>query len=99
MVVLNWRRNQCWVIGCRHVNNKLFGCYSSNNRLLQGTGSSATFQGPVNINVTNSAAGTVIQMGENGTTTYNGNINVVNSGGASGVTFNGQTLLVQSLTE
>lgn len=67
------------------------GAIQSNNRLLQGTGSSATFQGPVNINVTNSAAGTVIQMGENGTTTYNGNINVVNSGGASGVTFNGQT--------
>ncbi|HCZ35644.1 MAG TPA: hypothetical protein DHV26_06910, partial [Cytophagales bacterium] len=67
------------------------GSIQSNNRLLLGNGSSANFQGPVNINLTNTAAGTVIQMGENGTTTYNGNINVVNSGGASGVTFNGQT--------
>ncbi|TXI68171.1 MAG: hypothetical protein E6Q41_04540 [Cyclobacteriaceae bacterium] len=67
------------------------GSIQSNHRLLQGTGGTAVFQGPVNINVTNTAAGTVIKMGENGTTTYNGNINVINSGGASGVTFNGQT--------
>lgn len=74
------------------------GSIQSNHRLLQGAGSSATFQGPVNINLTNTAAGTVIQMGENGTTTYNGNINVINSGGAAGVTFNGQTSSSSSLT-
>lgn len=67
------------------------GSIQSNHRLLLGNGSSANFQGPVNINLTNTAAGTVIQMGENGTTTYNGNINVINSGGAAGITFNGQT--------
>lgn len=67
------------------------GAIQSNHRFLQGTGSSATFNGPLNINVTNTSAGTVIQVGENGTTTYNGNINVINSGGAAGVTFNGQT--------
>lgn len=67
------------------------GSIQSNHRFLQGTGSTSTFQGPVNVNITNTAVGTVIQMGENGTTTYNGNINVVNSGGASGITFNGQT--------
>lgn len=67
------------------------GSIQSNHRFLLGTGSTATFQGPVNINVTNSSGATVIQMGENGTTTYNGDINVINSGGASGVTFNGQT--------
>jgi hypothetical protein len=67
------------------------GAIQSNHRFLQGTGSSALFQGPVNINIANTSAGTVIQMGENGTTTYNANINVVNSGGSSGITFNGQT--------
>ncbi|MCW5910075.1 MAG: hypothetical protein KIT62_03315 [Cyclobacteriaceae bacterium] len=66
------------------------GSIQSNHRFLQGAGSTALFQGPVNINITNTAPGTVIQMGENGTTTYGGNIHVVNSGGASGVTFNGQ---------
>jgi len=67
------------------------GSIQSNHRFLNGTGTSSVFQGPVNINVTNTAAATVIQMGENGTSTYNGNIHVINSGGTSGVTFNGQT--------
>lgn len=73
------------------------GTIQSSHRILNGAASSAVFQGPVNINVTNTAAGTVIQMGENGTTTYNGNINVVTSGGSSGITFNGQTAASSTL--
>ncbi|MBX2896414.1 MAG: hypothetical protein KF763_13275 [Cyclobacteriaceae bacterium] len=67
------------------------GSIQSNHRLLQGAGSNALFNGPINVNITNTAPGTVIQMGENGTTTYNGNIHIINSGGSAGVTFNGQT--------
>lgn len=73
------------------------GAIQSNYRLLQGGGTSATFNGPVNINVTNSAPGTVIQMGESGTSTYNSNISVSNSGGAAGITFNGQTTASSTL--
>ncbi len=73
------------------------GAIQSNYRILQGGGTSATFNGPVNINVTNSAPGTVIQMGESGTSTYNSNITVSNSGGAAGITFNGQTTASSTL--
>lgn len=64
------------------------GSVQSNHRLLNGAGSTAIFNGPVIINVTNTSSATVISMGENGTTTYNGNITVSNSGGAAGITFN-----------
>lgn len=73
------------------------GAIQSNYRILQGGGTSATFNGLVNINVTNSAPGTVIQMGESGTSTYNNNITVSNSGGAAGITFNGQTTASSTL--
>lgn len=73
------------------------GAIQSNYRILQGGGTSATFNGPVNINVTNSAPGTVIQMGKSGTSTYNSNITVSNSGGAAGITFNGQTTASSTL--
>ncbi|MBL7869971.1 MAG: hypothetical protein JNM78_00055 [Cyclobacteriaceae bacterium] len=66
------------------------GAIQSNYRFLNGNSSSGLFQGQVAINLTNTAAGTTIFMGENGTSTYNSNISVVNSGGASGITFNGQ---------
>lgn len=65
------------------------GAIQSNHRFLNGGGSTAIYNGLVAINNTNSSAGTVIQMGENGNSTYNANINVVNSGGAAGITFNG----------
>ncbi len=67
------------------------GILQSNHRILNGTGSQATFSGSVNINLTNTNAGTVIQMGTAGTSTYNGNIVVSNIGGASGVSFNVNT--------
>ncbi len=66
------------------------GAIQSNFRFLNGAGSTAIYQGPVNITITNTSANTLIYMGENGTTTYNGNISVANSGGANGITFNGQ---------
>lgn len=64
------------------------GAVQSNHRFLNGAGSTAIFNGPVIINLTNTSSATVIYMGENGTTTYNGNVTVSNSGGAAGITFN-----------
>lgn len=64
------------------------GSIESDHMFLNGTGSSAVFSGPVNINLTNTSTGTSIRMGENGTSTYNNNITVTNSGGAAGITFN-----------
>lgn len=64
------------------------GSIESDHLLLSGTGSSAVFSGPVNINLTNTSTNTTIYMGENGTSTYNGNITVSNSSGAAGITFN-----------
>lgn len=63
------------------------GAIQSNNRILNGTGSSALYSGNVTINLSNTHTGTTIYMGENGTSTYSGNISVSNSA-ASGVTFN-----------
>jgi len=66
------------------------GAVRSDFRLLSGVGSSATYNGVLTINLTNSNPSTLVYMGENGTSTYNGNIAVSNSGGASGITFNNQ---------
>ncbi|MBL7855166.1 MAG: hypothetical protein JNL17_12250, partial [Cyclobacteriaceae bacterium] len=57
------------------------GTLQSNYRFLQGAGSTASYTGPVVINVTNTNAATDIQMGTNGTSTYGGNISITNSGG------------------
>jgi len=62
------------------------GAIQSNYRFLNGNGSTGAF-GTTAINLTNTAA-TTITMGENGTSTYNGNITVLNNGGANGITFN-----------
>jgi hypothetical protein len=67
----------------------------SNLRILQGAGTTASFNGDVAVNLTNTNASTIIQLGNSGTTTYNGNISVVNSGGASGVYFNLMQVVVQ----
>lgn len=67
------------------------GSLQSNSRLLNGTGSTAVYGGLVTINSTNSNPATMIYMGENGTSTYNANIIVNNTGGANGVTFNDNT--------
>lgn len=64
------------------------GTIQSNHRILNGGGSTAAYNGTVTINVTNTHPSTTIAMGENGTSTYGGNITVVNSGGANGITFN-----------
>ncbi|MDZ7649369.1 MAG: hypothetical protein U5K54_20670 [Cytophagales bacterium] len=63
------------------------GAIQSNHRFLNGNGSTGAF-GSTSINLTNTHASTTITMGENGTSTYNGNITVLNNGGANGITFN-----------
>jgi len=73
------------------------GTLQSNHRILQGTGSTATYAGTVTINSTNSDANTTISMGVNGTSTYNGNIIVTNSGGSNGIYFNSNTNSSSSL--
>lgn len=62
------------------------GSIQSNHRFLGGI--SVGTYGGLKINLTNSNPSTTISMGENGTSTYNGDIAVVNSGGAAGITFN-----------
>ncbi len=64
------------------------GSFRSDFRMLNGTGSSATYAGVVTMNISNSDPGTNIAMGQNGTSTYNGNIVVSNTGGSAGITFN-----------
>lgn len=63
------------------------GAIQSNHRFLTGNGSTGTFNTAV-INLTNTHPSTTISMGENGTSTYAGNIAVANTGGAAGITFN-----------
>ncbi|HMV09118.1 MAG TPA: hypothetical protein PK325_13410 [Cyclobacteriaceae bacterium] len=64
------------------------GAFESDTRFVRGTGSSAVYNGAVNVIVTNTNAATQLNMGNNGTSTYNQNIQVSNSGGAAGVFFN-----------
>lgn len=68
------------------INNT--GAVQSNQRILQGIGTQATYSGTVTINLTNTHASTSINMGATGTTVFNGNIVVSNSGGANGIYFN-----------
>ena len=66
------------------------GSLQSNCRVLQGASSTATYNGNLIINLTNSHASTQIQMGTVGLSSYNGNITVQNTAGGtgSGVFFN-----------
>ncbi|HXB40842.1 MAG TPA: T9SS type A sorting domain-containing protein, partial [Bacteroidia bacterium] len=64
------------------------GAIQSNCRFLQGASSTATFNGDITLNLTNSNGATQLQMGTVGTSAYNGNIIVTNSGGATGIYFN-----------
>ena len=64
------------------------GTLQSNCRILQGTSTTATYNGIVTINLSNANVNTQIQMGSTGISTYNSNIIVNNTGGASGVYFN-----------
>lgn len=63
------------------------GAIRSDHRLLNGIGSTATYNGLVTINMTNTDASTAITMGQNGTSTYNSNL-VVSNANTSGITFN-----------
>ena len=64
------------------------GTLQSNHRILQGAGSQATYAGTVTVNLTNTHVSTQINMGTVGTSAYNGNIVLSNTGGASGILFN-----------
>lgn len=63
------------------------GTLRSDHRLGQGNGSSINIGGNVTVNNTNSDPNTTITLGVNGTTTYNGNILLTNTGGGF-ITFN-----------
>lgn len=71
-----------------NLNINCAGSIRSNHNFLNGTGSTATYNRNVTVNLTNSHVGTEINLGTNGTSTYNGNIIVSNGGGAWGVRFN-----------
>jgi hypothetical protein len=73
------------------------GSLQSNHRFLNGGGSLGNFAG-LTINLTNSNPSTTITMGENGTSSYTGNISVANNGGAAGITFNAGTSASSTLT-
>lgn len=71
-----------------NVTYNVSGSIQSNCRILQGTGSTATYNGDLIYNLSNSHVSTQMQLGVAGTSTYNGNVTVTNSGGANGVYFN-----------
>lgn len=66
------------------------GTLQSNLRILQGTNTSAIYNGNLNVNLTNTNANTQVQLGTVGTSTYNENIIAVNTGAGtgSGIFFN-----------
>ncbi len=64
------------------------GAFESDTRFLNGTGSTAVYNGAINVVVTNTNSATQQNMGANGISTFNENIQVSNSGGANGVFFN-----------
>ena len=73
------------------------GSLQSNHRILQGTGTQATYAGTLTVNLTNTHASTSINMGAVGTTQFNGNIIVSNSGGANGVYFGNTVTAISTL--
>ncbi|MFN8335505.1 MAG: hypothetical protein U0U09_10280 [Cyclobacteriaceae bacterium] len=82
--------------GALTLNN--MGALQSNCRFLNGGGSTAVYGGLVTFNISNSNSSTIIYMGDNGTSTYNNNISVTNSGGAGGIIFNTNSAASSSLT-
>lgn len=73
-----------------NVTYNVQGSLQSNCRVLQGASSTATYNGNLTINLTNSHAGSRMEMGTNGISNYNGNIIVQNTAGgtSSGIFFN-----------
>lgn len=70
------------------------GTAQSNFRFMQGTGTTAIYNGDVVLNLNNSHANTTLQMGVQGLSYYNGNISVANTlgGTGSGILFNTSAL-------
>ncbi len=73
------------------------GLLNSNYRFLNGSGSTATYMGDVTIDITNTNTGTIIYMGANGMSTYNGNLNISNSTGGADVIFNSSSTASSTL--
>jgi hypothetical protein len=67
------------------------GTIRSDCRFANNATTNVTFGGDVTLLVSNTNSATALTMGNNGTTLYQGNIIVSNSGGASGIFFNGGT--------
>lgn len=66
------------------------GALQSNHRFLNGSGTSATYNGIFTASLTNTHASTALQLGVNGTSSFNDNIIVSNTGGgaSSSIEFN-----------
>lgn len=64
------------------------GSSRSDIRALEGAGSTAVFNGSLRLEVSNTAGLTIAQWGTNGNSTYNDNVQISNSGGSRGITFN-----------
>jgi hypothetical protein len=79
--------NTSYTIAGDYVLNNM-GALQSNCRFLNGTGTYATYNGKTAISVSNTHTATQIEMGSIGTSTYNGDITVSNTGGSSGIFFN-----------
>jgi hypothetical protein len=71
------------------------GTLRSDHRFLEGLGSSATYAGVVTVNSATSA--TVITMGSRGLSTYNQDIILSNTAGATGIYFNTQGTAASTL--
>ena len=71
-----------------NVTYNVSGSIASNCRILQGTGTTASYAENLTYNLSNTNTSTQMQVGVTGTSIYNGNITVTNSGGANGVYFN-----------
>ncbi|MBL7935458.1 MAG: hypothetical protein JNM51_06590, partial [Bacteroidia bacterium] len=70
------------------INNS--GSIRSDLRILNGSTTTATYNGDLSVNLSNTNASTQINLGTVGTSSYNGNITLVNTGAgtSSGVFFN-----------
>jgi hypothetical protein len=80
-----------------NVTYNVSGSIQSNCRILQGTGTTATYGGDLTYNVSNTNTNTQMQVGATGTSNYNGNVSVVNTGGANGIYFNINTTAASTL--
>ncbi|MBI3521373.1 MAG: hypothetical protein HY062_18690, partial [Bacteroidetes bacterium] len=70
------------------LNINISGSVRSDMRTIAGGACIATYNGNLNLNLTNTNTNTQVTFGNTGTSYYNGNISVNNTGNANGVYFN-----------